>query len=169
MQVLASTAYGGGVHSDAATPDDYLVSLPDDRRDALAQVRDVILANLPEGFVESMNWGMIAYEVPLSTYPNTYNGQPLAYAGLASQKNHMAVYLMGIYGSEALRSSFEDEYRATGKRMDIGKSCVRFRKLDDLPLDVVGRAIAAVSPAHFIAMHDEAASMRTSKKKRDES
>ena len=109
---------------------------------------------------------MIVYQVPLSTYPDTYNGQPLAYAGLASQKNHMAVYLMGIYGSDALRERFEEEYRATGKRMDIGKSCVRFRKLDDLPLDVVGRAVGALTLKQFLAMHDDAASMRASKTSR---
>jgi hypothetical protein len=146
--------------------EDYLGSLPDDRREAVAQVRREILANLPEGIVEAMNWGMISYEVPLSTYPDTYNGQPLCFAGLASQKHHMAVYLMGIYGSEALRASFEEDYRATGKRMDIGRSCVRFKAIDDLPLDVVGKAIRAVTLSEFIAMHDESASMRKSKKNR---
>ncbi len=113
-----------------------------------------------------MNWGMIAYQVPLERYPDTYNGQPLLYAALASQKNHMAVYLMGIYGSDALREKFEAAYRATGKRMDIGKSCVRFRRLDDLPLDVVGDAIAAVSLDDLLAMHDHAASLRKTKKAR---
>jgi len=166
MQIQRATAYGWPMHSDATTVEAYLASLPDDRREALAQVRKVIRANLPKGIVEAMNWGMIAYEVPLSTYPDTYNGQPLAYAGLASQKNHMSVYLMGIYGSEALRARFEEEYVATGKRMDIGKACVRFRTLDDLPLEVVGRAIKAVTLKQFLAMHDEAASLRKSKKSR---
>jgi hypothetical protein len=154
------------VRSDATSVDDYLASLPDDRREALEQVRRVILANLPNGIVEAMNWGMIVYEVPLTTYPDTYNGQPLAYAGLASQKNYMAVYLMGIYGSEVLRARFEDDYRATGKRMDMGKSCLRFKRIDDLPLDVVGSAVKALSLKKFIAMHDEAASMRKTKKHR---
>jgi hypothetical protein len=95
------------MHSDATTVKAYLDSLPDDRRTALAKVRTVIRKNLPAGYVEAMNWGMIVYEVPLTTYPDTYNGQPLAIAGLASQKNHMAVYLMGIYGSDALRERFE--------------------------------------------------------------
>jgi hypothetical protein len=154
------------MHSDAATPEDYLASLPDDRRAALTAVREVILANLPAGIEESMNWGMISYEVPLSTYPDTYNGQPLAFAGLASQKNHMAVYLSGIYGSETLRARFDEEYRASGKRLDAGKSCVRFRKLDDLPLDVIGRAVAACSLETFIGFHDEAASLRKTRKAR---
>ena len=154
------------MHSDATTVDEYLASLPPERREAMEQVRSVILANLPTGIVETMNWGMIAYEVPLATYPDTYNGQPLAFAGLASQKNHMAVYLSAIYGSPTLRETFEDRYRATGKRMDMGKSCVRFKRLDDLPLDVVGRAIAACSVEEFCAMHDEAASLRKSKARR---
>lgn len=151
--------------SDAASVPDYLATLPDDRREAISAVREVVLARLPEGIEESMNWGMIAYQVPLERYPDTYNGQPLLYAALASQKNHMAVYLMGIYGSDSLRATFEDAYRATGKRMDVGKSCVRFRRLDDLPLDVIGDAVGAVRLEDFLAVHDQAASLRTSRKR----
>ena len=154
------------MQSDATTVKAYLDSLPDERRTALARVRTVIRRNLPKGVVETMNWGMIAYEVPLRTYPDTYNGQPLLYAALASQKNHMAVYLMGIYGSEELRTRFEEAYRATGKRMDVGKSCVRFRHLDDLPLDVLGEAVGAVSLDEFLAMHDAAAARRKSTRSR---
>jgi hypothetical protein len=154
------------MQSDAATVSEYLASLPPERRKAMSAVRRVIRANLPKGIVESMNWGMIAYEVPLRTYPDTYNGQPLAYAALASQKNYMSVYLMGIYGSEPLRIRFEEAYKATGKRMDIGKSCVRFRTLDDLPLEVVGEAIGAITLDEFIGLYDESSSMRTSKKAR---
>ena len=153
------------MHSDATSVPDYLASLPDDRREALAAVREVVLAHLPEGIEEAMNWGMISYQVPLERYPDTYNGQPLSYAALASQKNHMAVYLMGIYGSDSLRARFEDAYRATGKRMDIGKACVRFRRLDDLPLDVIGDAVGAVTLDDFLAMHDQAASLRKSRKR----
>ena len=91
-----------------------------------------------------MNWGMITYQVPLETYPDTYNGQPLMYAALASQKNYMALYLTGIYTSESSRSEFEAAYKATGKRFDVGKSCVRFRKKDDLPLPLIGDNIASV-------------------------
>lgn len=154
------------MHSDATTVKDYLATLPDDRRKAISAVRAVIRKNLPRGVVETMNWGMISYEVPLRTYPDTYNGQPLMYAALASQKQHMAVYLMGIYGSEALRERFDQAYQATGKRMDVGKSCVRFRRLDDLPLDVIGDAIAAVPLEDFLAMHDRAASLRKTKRTR---
>ncbi|MCU0505610.1 MAG: DUF1801 domain-containing protein, partial [Chloroflexi bacterium] len=88
--------------------------------------------------------------------PDTYNGEPLMYAALASQKRHMAVYLLGVYGSDDLRERFLAEYRATGKRLDMGKSCVRFAKLDDLPLDVVGRAVAALSRDDYVAMAKEA-------------
>jgi uncharacterized protein YdhG (YjbR/CyaY superfamily) len=144
------------MRSDATTVDEYLASLPDDRRKAITEVREVILANLPNGYEEAMNWGMITYQVPLDTYPETYNKQPLMYAGLASQKNHMAVYLTGVYTSDDERASFEEEYRSTGKRLDMGKSCVRFRKLDDLPLDVVGRAIAARDVDSFIELVETA-------------
>lgn len=150
------------MQSDARTVRDYLASLPDDRRLALQTVRGIIRKNLPQGIVEAMNWGMIAYEIPLATYPATYNGQPLMFAALASQKNHMAVYLSGVYGSSELRTQFDEDYKASGKKMDVGKSCVRFRKLDDLPLDVIGRAIAACSVEQFIATHDSAMSARTS-------
>jgi len=132
--------------------EEYLHEIPPDRREALEVVRQTILDHLPDGYVEAMNWGMITYEVPLEIEPDTDNGKPLMYAALASQKNHMAVYLNGIYGDDELTATFEDEYRATGKRMDVGKSCVRFRKLDDLPLELVGKAIAAFSVDDFVAM-----------------
>ena len=125
----------------------------------------MILENLPDGYVESMNWGMIAYEVPLETYPDTYNKQPLMFAALASQKNHMAVYLAGIYTSDDARDEFEKAYRATGKRFDVGKSCVRFRKLEDLPLDLIGETIALVPVDRFIERIEESAgSARKAKK-----
>ncbi|NNK92676.1 MAG: DUF1801 domain-containing protein [Acidimicrobiia bacterium] len=141
------------MRSSAETVEDYLAELDDDRRDAIEEVRDVIVANLPEGFVETMNWGMIAYEVPLATFPDTYNGQPLMLAALASQKRHMAVYLSAIYADPELDEWFRSDYSATGKRMDIGKSCVRFTSLDDLPLDLVGEAIAKVSVNEFIDLY----------------
>jgi hypothetical protein len=97
-----------------------------------------------------MNWSMITYQVPLEAYPETYNKQPLMYAALASQKNHMAVYLTGIYIDETLRKEFEEAYKATGKRLDVGKSCVRFKKLDDLPLALIGKAIASMPVPEFV-------------------
>lgn len=132
------------------TVEGYLASLPDDRRRVLQEVRRVILASLPDGYEEAMNWGMITYQVPLTVYPDTYNRKPLMYAALASQKQHMAVYLTSIYMDDAARAAFEAEYRATGKRYDVGKSCVRFRRLEDLPLEVIGRAVAATPLPEFV-------------------
>jgi uncharacterized protein YdhG (YjbR/CyaY superfamily) len=152
------------VRSEATTAEQYLAELPDDRREAIEAVRAVILENLPDGYEEAMNWGMITYQIPLETYPDTYNKQPLMFAALASQKNHMAVYLMGIYVSDETRDEFEEAYRATGKRFDVGKSCVRFRKLDDLPLDLIGQTIAAVPVERLIARFEEAGSARKSKR-----
>ena len=157
------------MHSDATTVTEYLASLPEDRRRAMKAVRAVIRANLPTGLVEALNWGMIVYEVPLKACPDTYNGQPLAYAALASQKQYMSVYLMGIYGSDELRADFERSYRASGKRMDIGKACVRFRTLEDLPLDVVANAIGALTIEEFIAMHEQSASLRKARSRRNRS
>ena len=146
------------MRSDAATVDQYLSSLSDDRRAAIQTVRQVILENLPEGYEEVMNWGMITYQVPMETYPNTYNGKPLMYAALASQKNHMAVYLTGIYSDDEAREEFEAAYRATGKPLNTGKSCVRFRKLDDLPLSLVGGVIASQEVDDFTRLFEKARS-----------
>ena len=137
------------MRSDAKTVGEYLAELPNDRREPLNTVRQVILENLPSGYEEAMNWGMITYQVPLKKYPDTYNKQPLMYAALASQKNYMAVYLSSIYADETARREFEDAYRVSGKKMDIGKSCVRFRNLENLPLEVIGKAIAAYDVDSF--------------------
>jgi uncharacterized protein YdhG (YjbR/CyaY superfamily) len=142
------------MNSSATTVDEYLGSLPDDRRDAIEQVRGVILANLHPGFEEAMNWGMITYQVPLKTYPETYNGQPLMFAALASQKRHMAVYLMSVYSDTGTSDGFEEAYRATGKKLDMGKSCVRFRRPEDLPLELIGSTIAATSAEDFIDLYE---------------
>lgn len=152
------------MRSEATTAEQYLAELPDDRREAIEAVRAVILANLPAGYEEAMNWGMITYQIPLETYPDTYNKQPLMFAALASQKSHMAVYLTGIHVSDEARDEFEKAYRATGKRFDVGKSCVRFWKLDDLPLDLIGQTIAAVPMERLIARVDEVGSARKSKR-----
>lgn len=137
-------------NSDAQTVEQYLGELPDDRRQAIAEVRETILQNLPEGVVETMNWGMIAYEIPLEVFSDTYNGKPLLYAALASQKNHMAVYLHSIYLKEDDADWFQDAYRATGKRLDMGKSCVRFKKIEQLPVELIGEAIGKVTVDEFL-------------------
>ncbi|MGI9610034.1 MAG: DUF1801 domain-containing protein [Acidimicrobiia bacterium] len=140
------------MQSDAKTVEDYLADLPGDRFDAITQLRETILDRLPDGYEEAMNWGMITYQVPLSTYPDTYNGKPLMYAALASQKNHFAVYLSGIYQDDGRRDSFLQAYKETGKRLDVGQSCVRFRKVDDVPFEVIGDAIAAVPVNEFVSV-----------------
>jgi Domain of unknown function (DU1801) len=142
------------VKSGAATVDEYLESLPQDRRAAVGAVRNVIVANLPPGFEEGMQFGMISYHVPLSRYPDTYNGQPLGIVALANQKNYMALYLMGVYSDEAEATWFRSRWQSTGKRLDMGKSCVRFKRLDDLPLDVVGETVARTSVDGFIASYE---------------
>ena len=138
--------------SKANTVKQYLNELPNDRKKAISIVRETILKNLPNGYDEVMNWGMITYEVPLETYPNTYNGKPLMYAALASQKNHMAVYLMGCYMVPEIRNEFEKAYNKSGKRFDAGKSCIRFKKIDDLPLDLLGKTIASMDVNEFIEL-----------------
>ena len=138
------------MQSTAKTVADYLAELSEDRRQQVSTVRDVILENLPEGYEEVMNWGMITYQVPLDIYPDTYNKKPLMYAALASQKNHMAVYLSGLYMYKDKQKSFEAAYREKGKRFDVGKSCVRFRKLEDLPLDLIGKTIASLPVDAFV-------------------
>jgi uncharacterized protein YdhG (YjbR/CyaY superfamily) len=152
------------MRSNASTVDEYLAELPPQRREAIETVREVILGNLPEGYEEVMNWGMITYQVPLEVYPDTYNQKPLMYAALASQKHHMAVYLTAIYMDEQASRAFEASYRATGKRYDVGKSCVRFRKLSDLPLELIAQSIASLPVEEFVERVKEVGSARKTKR-----
>ena len=138
------------MRSNASSGDEYLTELSGDRWEAIRTVRQVILKNLPKGYEEVMNWGMITYQVPLEIFPDTYNGKPLIYAALASQKNHVAVYLTGIYMDVEARRKFESAYRATGKRYDVGKSCVRFKKIEDLPLELIGESIGSLEVNDFV-------------------
>ncbi len=144
------------VSSKATTVEAYLKELPSDRREAISKVRGVILKNLPKGFEEMMGYGMVCYAIPLKRFPGTYNKQPLGIAALASQKNYMSLYLMSVYGDPKTLAWFVTEYRKSGKRLDMGKVCVRFRKVEDLPLDVIGCAIARVTPEVLIAAHETA-------------
>jgi len=143
--------------------DDYLDALPADRRHDLEEVRRTILAHLPYGVEETMAWGMIAYVIPLTTFADTYNGEPLVHTALANQKQHMSLYLHGIYGDERIRDRFEAAYKATGKRYDVGKSCVRFRRLDDLPLDVIGEAVSSSTVGDLIGQHERVMTARRSR------
>lgn len=143
------------MRSSATTVEQYLAELPEGRREAISVVRKMILENLPEGYEEVMNWGMICYQIPLEIYPKTYNDQPLMYAALASQKRHMAVYLSGLYSDEALLNWFVSEYEQTGKKLHMGKSCVRFTALKNLPLELIGKAIAKIPMEDFIDIYEQ--------------
>lgn len=144
----------GLVRSEARTADEYIESLPGDRREAIAAVRAAILEHLPEGYEEGIQYGMIGWYIPLERYPETYNRQPLSVAGLASQKSYMSLYLNCVYSDSDEKEWFEQRWAETGKKLDMGKSCVRFKNLEDLPLDVVGEAIARVPPEDFIASYE---------------
>jgi len=139
--------------SSATTVDAYLKELPPERRTVISTVRDTIRRQLPKGYRETMNWGMIAYEIPLDRYPDTYNDQPLMYAALAAQKNHYAVYLIGLSHPERAKE-FRSDFEKAGKKLDMGKSCVRFKKLEDIPLEAIGRSIASTPPEKLIAIYE---------------
>ncbi|MCB9850978.1 MAG: DUF1801 domain-containing protein [Phycisphaerales bacterium] len=147
------------MQSKASTVDQYLAELPPDRREAISTVRDVIRKNLPKGYEEGMTYGMIGYYVPHSIYPDGYHcdpKQPLPFASLASQKNHMAIYLMCCYGHPETEAWFREAWAKTGKKLDMGKSCVRFKKLDDIPLSVIGQVIKRVPVKKYIAFYESA-------------
>lgn len=133
--------------------------LPEDRRATLEAVRRVILAHLPDGYEECIQCGMIVYVVPLRLYPPGYYcnpDHPLQYAALASQKNYLTLYLMTVYGDPATAEWFRKAFEAAGKKLDMGKACVRFKKLDDLPLDVIGQTIARVPVKAYLARIEQA-------------
>ena len=142
------------VSSKAASPEAYIAELAPDRAALVAHVRNLVNAHIPAGYVERMAWGMIAWELPLEAYPDTYNGQPLAYAALAAQKNHTALYLNCICASEARSQWLRDAYDAAGKKLDMGKSCIRFTRADQLAEPALAEAIAAVPPADLIREYE---------------
>ncbi|MCI0597355.1 MAG: DUF1801 domain-containing protein [candidate division Zixibacteria bacterium] len=147
------------MQSKAKTVKEYLSELPAERRSAIQAVREVILKNLPKGFEEMMQYGMIGYVVPHSVYPAGYHcdpKQPLPFVALASQKNHMAVYMMNIYMDRETENWFVQAYKASGKKLDIGKSCLRFKKLEDLALEVIGQAVGRKSVKEYITQYEKA-------------
>jgi len=144
------------VSSKAATVAAYLDELLPERRAEIAIVRDLVNEALPEGYVEVMSYGMIGWVIPLADYPITYNGQPLAYAGLAAQKNGNSLYLNCVYASTKRTERLRGAWAASGKKLDMGKSCIRFKRASDLALDVVRDEIAATAPAEFIALYERA-------------
>jgi hypothetical protein len=144
------------MQSKATTVKQYLDELPAARRRDIAKVRSVVREEPSQGYRETMNWVMISYELPLETYPDTYNKKPLCYAGLAAQKNFNTLYLMGAYGDSKQRKRLEDAFRKSGKKMDMGKSCLHFRSADDLPLETIGEIIASTPPQQMIDMYETA-------------
>ena len=134
-----------------STPTAWLGSLPEGARRELARVRAVILENLPADYRETVTSGTIVYEVPLEVYPDTYNGQALWYAALGAGKAKLSLHLLPVYGDPALAARLREGFAAAGKKLDMGKACVRFRKADDLALDVIGAIVAATPVERFVA------------------
>lgn len=142
------------VSSKETTPAAYLASLEPERRAVVSKVRAVIRKHLPEGYVETMNWGMLSYEVPLSRYPGTDNGQPLMFVALAAQKNNYALYLTNLPDPETAQARLASAYALAGRKLDMGKSCLRFKALDTLPLDVIGEIIESNTVERLIAHYE---------------
>jgi hypothetical protein len=134
---------------------EYLAGLPTDRRATIERVRHVIRRSLPKGYKEMMNWGAINYAVPLERLANTYNGQPLCYVALAAQKQYNSLYLMTAYGDPATAAKLRSAFKAAGKKLDMGKSCIRFKSADDLPLDSIAEIIASMPIDRYIAMYEK--------------
>jgi hypothetical protein len=142
IQNIPFTRRTAMVSSSATTPEQYLAELPEELR------------YLPEGYRESMSWGMLSYEIPLERYRNTYNKQPLGYAALAAQKNGYSLYLTCVYSDAEQERRLREGFAAAGKKLNMGKSCVRFKRLDDLPLELIGELIASTPPDQFIARYE---------------
>lgn len=140
--------------SAASTVEQYLAELPAERRAPMAALRKLILRHLPPGYEERMQYGMIGYGVPLSRYPDTYNGQPLGLVALASQKQYMALYLMAVYADPAKERKLAEAFVREGKKLDKGKACIRFKSLDALPLEAIGELVGSTSVDEFIALHE---------------
>jgi uncharacterized protein YdhG (YjbR/CyaY superfamily) len=135
--------------SDAATPEAYIAEQGPDRASDLARVRNAVNAAMPEGYVERMSWGMISWEVPLEVSGATYNKQPLVYAALAAQKNYNALYLNCTYASPERTARLREAFMAAGKKLDMGKSCIRFKRAADLALDAILEEIRTMGPQEF--------------------
>ena len=150
-----------------ASVKDYLDGLPEDRRKDLSKVRAAVNKGLPKGYKEGIQYGMTGWSVPHKLYPAGYHcdpKQPVPFAGLASQKNYMSLYLMCVYGDEGERAWFEKEWKKSGKKLDMGKSCIRFKTADDVPLDLITKAVSRLPVDTFLAGY-EAAIPKSARKK----
>jgi uncharacterized protein YdhG (YjbR/CyaY superfamily) len=153
------------MQSGAKSVKEYLASLPAKKREALEAVRKVIRKNLPKGFVELMDFGMISYAIPLDDYPQTYNGHPLGVAALAAQKQYNSVYLLSVYSDPKTEAWFTKEYAKSGKRLNMGKSCVRFQTAEDLPLELIGKVVGLVSKEEFLRRYEASRAKTKSSRK----
>ncbi len=144
------------VSSAAKTIDAYLAELPPERRAVVATVRDAVNAHLPPGYEETMSWGMISWQIPLSRYPVTYNKQPLSFAGLAAQKNSYSLYLMAADTGSERERQLRDAAAALGRTLDMGKCCIRFKQPEHLPLQAIGALIASLPVEAWIAQYEAA-------------
>ncbi|MDX2193774.1 MAG: DUF1801 domain-containing protein [Gemmatimonadales bacterium] len=142
------------VSSPAPTVPAYLASLPPERRSVIAKARSLVRKHLPKGYAEVMQYGMIGWIVPAKRYPETYNGQPLCVVALAAQKQKCSLYLMGAYMQPPVMARLVAAYKAAGKKLDMGKSCLRFRDWDDLVPEAVAEVLARCAVDDFIAMHE---------------
>lgn len=142
------------MQSSATTVAGYIKSLPPERAAVIKEIRKLVNDNIPAGYQETMRWGMISWEIPLKKYPVTYNKQPLNYVGLAAQKNKYSLYLMSIYATDGTGKDFEKEYLASGKKMDVGKCCVRFSNSEDLPFTLIKKYIKKCTPAQYIKIYE---------------
>lgn len=146
------------MNSKAKTVKEYLDELPEDRRPAIEALRKVVKKNLPKGFKEVMQYGMISYVVPLSKYPAGYlddKKTPLPFASIASQKNHTALYSFSVYGDKNVHEWFVKAWEKSGKKLDMGKSCIRFKKIENIPLDVIGKLMSKMSVDDFITFYEK--------------
>lgn len=148
------------MQSTANTPEEYINSIPEERKQLMTELRNIIRKNLPEGFEEVMSYGMISYVVPHSLYENGYHcnpKQPLPFMSIASQKNFVALYHMGIYADKDLLKWFVDEYEKRSKiKLDMGKSCIRFKKPDVIPMDLLGELASKMTTKEWIAIYESA-------------
>ena len=141
--------------NEAKTVSEYVAGLPEDRRATVSKLRAFVRKHVPKGYKEQIGWGAITYAVPLKVLPDTYNGAPLCYAAIAAQKKHYALYLMSAYGDPKQMKWMAGEFKKRGKKLDMGKSCLRFSSLDDLPLDVVGEVLASTPVDAYVARYRE--------------
>lgn len=147
----------------AGTVQAYLDGLDPARRAVVEQVRDLVSAAMPDGYQETLAFGMITWSVPLERFPDTYNGQPLGYVALAAQKRHFSLYLLGLYSSAEREQAFRQRWTAEGRRLDMGKACLRFRRVEDLDLALLSEVVASTGVEDYLELYASARSRAASR------